>query len=114
LWQNVINAVLFLLIVAFNFRSGVRAVNLFINRKSGKNGAEAAQPSRPPQRRYPERRQPPRSRSPQRRPPPRGLSERRSQGQSRGYPTAQSRRAPPSGRPQTHNPQKRPPPRKRP
>lgn len=111
LWQNVINAVLFLLIVAFNFRSGLRAVNLFINRKSGKTGAEAAQTSRPPQRRYPERRQPPR-RSPQRRPPPRGLSERRSQGQSRGYPTAQSRRAPPSGRP--HNPQKRPPPRKRP
>lgn len=111
LWQNVINAVLFLLIVAFNFRSGVRAVKLFINRKSGKAVAEASQPSRPPQRRYPERRQPPR-RSPQRRPPPRGLSERRSQGQSRGYPAAQSRRAPPSGRPR--NPQKRPPPRKRP
>lgn len=113
LWQNVINAVLFLVIVAFNFRSGVRAVRLFINRKSGKPAAEAAQSSRPPQRRYPERRQPPRSRTSSRRPPPRGYPNVRTQSQSRGYPAAQQRRAPPSGS-QQQNSQRRPPPRKRP
>ncbi len=116
LWQNVINAVLFLVIVAYNFRSGVKAVRLFINRKSGKPAAEVAQTpsSRPPQRRrYPERRQPPSTRQPSRRTPPSGYTNRRPQSQSRSYPVAQQRRTPPAGSRQS-SPQRRPPPRKRP
>ena len=116
LWQNVINAVLFLVIVAYNFRSGVKAVRLFINRKSGKPAAEVAQTpsSRPPQRRrYPERRQPPSTRQPSRRTPPSGYTNRRPQSQSRSYPVAQQRRTPPAGSRQSA-PQRRPPPRKRP
>ena len=37
---NVINSVVFLLIVAINFKSAVRAVKLFISRKTGKGSAE--------------------------------------------------------------------------
>lgn len=110
LWQNVINAILFLVIVAYNFRSGVRAVKLFLNRKSGRAVAEAARAAAPAQRRYPERRRPSRSRTPSRRPPPRGYPDGRPQ--SRGYPVPQQRRAPPAGsRPK--DPQRRPPPRNR-
>lgn len=37
---NVVNSVVFLLIVAINFKSAVRAVKLFISRKTGKGSAE--------------------------------------------------------------------------
>ena len=37
---NVINSVVFLLIVAINFKSAIRAVKLFISRKTGKGSAE--------------------------------------------------------------------------
>lgn len=106
LLQNVLNAVLFLVIAAFNFRSGVRAVRLFISRKSGKSSGTAAQPpARPPQRRYPERRQPPSNRAPARRPPPRGNTAVRSR-------PAQPRKAPPQSRQQPRSPQRRPPPKR--
>lgn len=38
LLQNVLDSVLFLMIVAINFKSGVRAIKLFVNKKSGRAG----------------------------------------------------------------------------
>lgn len=35
LWQNLINCVLFIVIVAINFRAGIEAVKLFLNKKRG-------------------------------------------------------------------------------
>ena len=37
LWQNVINCVLFVVIVALNFRAAMNAIKLFLNKKSGKS-----------------------------------------------------------------------------
>lgn len=40
---NIINSVVFIVIVAINFKSAVRAVKLFISRKSGKDTADGAE-----------------------------------------------------------------------
>lgn len=44
LWQNVINCVIFIVVVALNFRSGIEAVKLFVNKRR----SSAAQPEEPP------------------------------------------------------------------
>ncbi len=44
LWQNVINCILFIVVVAINFRSGIEAVKLFLNKRR----SSAAQPAEPP------------------------------------------------------------------
>ncbi len=44
LWQNVINCIIFIVVVAINFRSGIEAVKLFVNKRR----ATAAQPAEPP------------------------------------------------------------------
>lgn len=44
LWQNVINCIIFIVVVAINFRSGIEAVKLFVNKRR----TSAAQPAEPP------------------------------------------------------------------
>ncbi len=44
LWQNVINCIIFIVVVAINFRSGIEAVKLFVNKRR----SNAAQPAEPP------------------------------------------------------------------
>ncbi len=44
LWQNVINCIVFIVVVAINFRSGIEAVKLFVNKRR----SSAAQPAEPP------------------------------------------------------------------
>lgn len=44
LWQNVINCIIFIVVVAINFRSGIEAVKLFLNKRR----SNAAQPVEPP------------------------------------------------------------------
>lgn len=44
LWQNVINCIIFIVVVAINFRSGIDAVKLFLNKKR----TSAQQPVEPP------------------------------------------------------------------
>ncbi len=44
LWQNVINCIIFIVIVAINFRSGIEAVKLFVSKRR----STASQPAEPP------------------------------------------------------------------